>query len=144
MKQFQSVSFRDVEMTGGFWKARQQVNGDVSIRYIYKNFVETGRFEALHFDYHEGMPLHIFYDSDIAKWIESASYILEKREDPELENIIDDSVDLICAHQEENGYFNMWFTMVEPTHRFQKRTEHELYCAGHLFEAAAAYHFGRG
>lgn len=49
-----------------------------------------------------------------------------------------------AAHQGADGYFNVWFTVVEPEKRFQERTAHELYCAGHLMEAAVAYHNARG
>lgn len=141
MKQYHSVPFQQVDIQSGFWHDRQRINSDISINNIYKQFQETGRFDSFRFDWREGMPNkpHIFWDSDVAKWIESAAFILEKKKDPQLETIIDDIVELIEKHQTSDGYFNVYFTVCEPKKRFTLRTEHELYCAGHLFEAAVAY-----
>lgn len=141
MELYPSIPFQRVDIQHGFWAEKQKQNSDVTIYNVYKRFKETGRFEAFHFNWKEGMPNqpHIFWDSDVAKWIESAAFILEKKADPKLEEIIDETVELIAQNQEENGYFNIYFTVVEPENRFQKRTEHELYDAGHLIEAAVAY-----
>lgn len=83
---------------------------------------------------------HEFWDSDIAKWIESASYGLMLRRDPTLEARIDAVVDDIAASQRPDGYFNSFFQTVMPDRIFTNlRDQHELYCAGHLIEAAVAY-----
>ncbi len=141
MNHYTPVSFRDVEITGGFWKKRQDINRSVSINAVYDRFADTGRIDAFRFDWKEGMPNrpHFFWDSDVAKWMESAAYLLQKQPDPALEAKIDALVEQILAHQEPNGYFNIYFTVVEPDKRFTIRDDHELYCAGHLMEAAVAY-----
>ena len=135
------VDFTSVELTDGFWQERQTLNREVTIRSIEKRFRETGRFDAFRMEWKPGQPNqpHIFWDSDIAKWIESVAYILAKRPDPALERSADEAIEQIIAHQEPNGYFNIWFTVGEPDKRFTRRTDHELYCAGHLIEAAVAY-----
>ena len=137
----QQVSFADVELDRGFWHDRQEMNRTVTIRNVWKRFEETGRFAAFRFDWKEGMPNkpHYFFDSDVAKWMESAAFILRKHPDPWLEERVDELVDLIETHQQEDGYFNVWFTAIEPGERFRHRFAHELYCAGHLIEAAVAY-----
>ena len=96
--------------------------------------------EAFKFAWKEGDPKqpHYFWDSDVAKWMEGAAYILAEHPDAELEKKVDEIVDDIKAHQEPDGYFNIYYTVVEPGQRFTNRDRHELYCAGHLMEAAVA------
>lgn len=141
MEAFEKLSVSQVNITGGFWKARQDLNRDVTLGSVRGQFEDTGRFAAFRFDWQEGMPdrPHIFWDSDIAKWLESAAYVLNKNEDKTLEAYVDCVVDLIEKNQDENGYFNIYFTVCEPDNRFFNRMAHELYCAGHLIEAAVAY-----
>lgn len=142
MEKLQFVPFQNVDINAGFWQKRQKLNSTVTVRAVYDRFKDTGRFDSLNFNWYEGQPNkpHIFWDSDIAKWIESVAFILEKEENKELEAIVDDTVDLIEKYQRPDGYYNIWFTVVEPSKRWHGRTEHELYCAGHLMEAAVAYY----
>ncbi len=135
------IPFENTEITGGFWAAKQQMVRRVSIKSVYDRFTETGRFAALDFGWKEGMPNrpHIFWDSDLAKWLESAAFLTAKERDAGLEQIVDSAVEKIIAHQDECGYFNSYFDVVEPSERFKRRGDHELYCAGHLIEAAVAY-----
>lgn len=82
----------------------------------------------------------VFQDSDVAKWLEAIAYLLEEARDPELEQLADEVIDLIAQAQQEDGYLNTYFTLKEPTGRWTNLAEcHELYCAGHLIEAAVAY-----
>lgn len=141
-----NISFRDTEIYGGFWRQKQEMVADTTIRAVYDRFEETGRFKAFSCGWREGMvnKPHIFWDSDVAKWIESAAYILEKKKDPWLEEIVDRVVDQIEKNRDPEGYFNIYFLNIEPSKRFTARTDHELYCAGHLFEAAIAYYRATG
>lgn len=141
MDNFSGVSFQDICLTDGFWKQKQDLFRTKTIDAIYDRFEETGRFEALNFSWKEGQPNkpHIFWESDVAKWIEGAAYFLAKHPDPELENRIDELIDRFVKNQDADGYLNGYFTVVEPDARFQRRTDHELYCAGHLIEGALAY-----
>lgn len=141
-----SVGFACVTLQKGFWKEMQELVRDVTVDAVYDRFEETGRFEALKCEWKEGMPFkpHIFWDSDITKWIEGAAYYLKKRRDPKLEQRIDDLVDRMEKSQEKDGYLNSYFTTVEPEARFTRRTDHELYCAGHLIEGALAYYEATG
>lgn len=140
------VHFYDTAITGGFWQQKQQLIREVSIGNVYKRFAETGRFAAFRCDWKEGMPdqPHIFWDSDIAKWIESVAFLCEEKRESELEKIVDEVVDEIEKNQCEDGYFNIYFMVCEPQARFTRRTDHELYCAGHLMEAAVAYAHATG
>lgn len=143
---FSNVSFRDVNIKDGFWAERQALNRNVTVHSVRDRFADTGRFEAFRFNWKEGMPdkPHFFWDSDVAKWLEAVAYIIEKEPDPLLEKQVDEVVDLIAEHQGEDGYFNIYFTVCEPDKRFSNRDRHELYCAGHLTEAAVAYYNATG
>lgn len=82
----------------------------------------------------------VFQDSDVAKWLEGAAYSLAQNPDPELEKRCDEIIELIGSAQHEDGYLNTYFTVKEPDKRWTNLHEaHELYCAGHMIEAAVAY-----
>ena len=82
----------------------------------------------------------MFWDSDVAKWIEAASFSLATHPDPQLDALLDEVIALIAQAQHADGYLNTWFTAVEPENRWKNlRDWHELYCAGHLIEAAVAH-----
>ncbi|MBR5311693.1 MAG: glycoside hydrolase family 127 protein [Clostridia bacterium] len=87
----------------------------------------------------------VFQDSDVAKWIEAAAYSLVIKPDAELEARIDELCDLIAGAQEADGYLNTHFTLNRPDKKFTNLLEgHELYCAGHMMEAAAALYEATG
>lgn len=87
----------------------------------------------------------VFQDSDLYKWLEAVAYSLRHHPDPRLEQIADDSIELIAQAQHDNGYLNTYFTIQEPGRQWTNLYEaHELYCAGHLIEAAVAYYQATG
>ncbi|MBR4961613.1 MAG: glycoside hydrolase family 127 protein [Clostridia bacterium] len=135
------TDYRTVRLTGGFWKLKEDLNRDITIPAVYNRFDETGRIRAFRCDWKEGMPdmPHIFWDSDVVKWMEGAAYVLSRENIPELEEKVESLIDEIEKNQGEDGYFNIHFTVVKPEARFTNRDWHELYCAGHLMEAAVAY-----
>ena len=136
----QTIDFKEVEITGGFFKDLQEKNAEVSVYNIYKRFRETGRFQAMKCIKDEAHKPHVFWDSDIAKWLESAANILAKKKDDRLKAWADEAIGDICRNQLPCGYFNSYFQVYEPENIFRKRPEHEQYCAGHLIEAAVALH----
>ena len=108
----------------------------------------SGRFRALKCEWKEGdtpsdRP-HIFWDSDVAKWIESVAYIVKVSPDAKLEELADAAIENLEKNQWEDGYINTYYTTIEPENRFKNRDHHELYCAGHLIEAAVAYYEATG
>ena len=87
----------------------------------------------------------VFQDSDVAKWLEAAAYSLVVKPDAELEARMDELCDLIAAAQEEDGYLNTFFTLGRPDRKFTNLLEaHELYCAGHMMEAAVGLYEATG
>ena len=140
------IGFADVQIEGGFLGKIEQLNEKVTIGAVYDRFNETGRVKAFSCTWKEGEPdrPHIFWDSDVAKWIEGASYVLAKHPDAELTARIESVIDAIEANQWEDGYVNSYYTTIEPQNRFTVRGNHELYCCGHLIEAAVAYYEATG
>ena len=79
----------------------------------------------------------VFQDSDIHKTLEAVAWVLGQQEQPELRRFLDSTAALFEAAQDEDGYLNSWFQGVHPEQRWQDlRWGHEMYCAGHLVQAA--------
>ena len=82
----------------------------------------------------------VFQDSDLYKWLETVALSLEIFPDPELEKLADDAIALIGKAQRPDGYINTYYTVKKQGKRWiNLHHGHELYCAGHLIEAATAY-----
>ncbi|MEO8135840.1 MAG: beta-L-arabinofuranosidase domain-containing protein [Betaproteobacteria bacterium] len=145
-----TVPFTAVELQDGLWAARQQSIRERTVPFLHAQYEKNGLFEALDVDAPPG-PLRIpfnnrpntavmYWDSDIAKWIEMASYTLASRYDSALDARIDELIAHIAKAQRPDGYFNTYFIRREPAKRWSNlRDWHELYCAGHLIEAAVAH-----
>ena len=116
---------------------------DASIPAEKSHALENFRIAAgLHTGRHYGW---VFQDSDVYKWLEAVAYTLMEETDESLKRTADSVVDLIAAAQEEDGYLGTYFTVEEPDRKFKSLiNSHELYCAGHFMEAAAAYHQATG
>lgn len=140
------IKFSDIKIESGFWAEKQKMVRENTLWAVYDRFLETGRFDALGCTWKEGEKNkpHFYWDSDIAKWIEGAAYVISQKEDKALEEIIDNCVNLIEKNSDENGYFNCHFLVTRQKERFTHRDDHELYCAGHLIEAAVAYYEATG
>ncbi len=104
-----------------------------------KNFeIAAGRLKGKHYGW-------VFQDSDVYKWLEAVAYSLSYEWDDSLKKTADDVVELISEAQEDDGYLNTYFTIMEPDRRYKRLGEsHELYCAGHFIEAAVAYYEATG
>ncbi|WP_136689256.1 glycoside hydrolase family 127 protein [Halorhabdus amylolytica] len=142
------VSVEDATIDDEFWTPRIETVRETTIDFVYDRLVESGRIEnfrvaAGHVD---GEFQGRFYnDSDVYKWLEGACYFLATDEDSELRKRIDEVVDLLVDAQEDDGYLNTYFQLVEPEMKWTNlHVLHELYCAGHLFEAAIAHEEATG
>lgn len=139
-----AIDYSKVKVNDGFWYEKQKMASEKTVYAVYDRFENTFRFDALKCEKNEKYTPHIFWDSDVAKWIEGVAYILDSKEEEKLEKIVDDCVDLIVKNADENGYFNSHYLVVNQDERFTIRNNHELYCAGHLIEAAVAYYEATG
>ena len=136
-----TIGVGEARLIGGFLKERQQTALDSTIPATMEKTVSTGRLDAFKLDWKPGMPNmpHIFWDSDTAKVLEGMAAALALRPDPALEAEYDRWVELIVSAQQPDGYLNTHFTVVSPGKRFTNLCHwHELYCCGHLIEAAVA------
>ncbi len=87
----------------------------------------------------------VFQDSDGYKWLEAVAYQLMTKPDAALQAQAQEAVDMICAAQEEDGYLDTFYTLTDRDRAFTNlRDNHELYCFGHLTEAAVAWHQATG
>jgi len=152
----QPVPFTEVKMTDSFWQSRMETNRSVTIPHAFKKSEETGRIDnfAIAGGLMEGEQsgIYPFDDTDVYKVLEGASYALMIRKDPDLEAYMDSVIALIAAAQEADGYiFTVRTNKAERIRggfgdeRWEKLDgSHELYNAGHLFEAAAAHYQATG
>lgn len=138
------VNFKNVDILGGIWADKQKMLKESTVYAVLDRFKDTGRFDAFKCDPALGIEPHIFWDSDVAKWIEGAAYLIEKHPHPDLEKIIDEVVCDIEKNQLPSGYFNSYYILKEPEKIFTNRDCHELYCLGHLIEAGVAYYGATG
>jgi hypothetical protein len=137
----------DVSLDGGFWGRRAEVNRTVTLRAIYEQLRRTGRIDALKLARRRSKPLstHPFWGSDVAKWLEAACHALGCRPDRGLRMRVNHLARLFIKAQQPDGYLNPYFSAVAPERRWTNlRDSHELYCAGHLMEAAIAHHRATG
>ena len=112
---------------------------DTEKSHAIANFINAGK--ALRGeDIGDGFYGMVFQDSDVAKWIESASFSLMNNPDPELEAELDKVIGYIADAQDKDGYLNPYFTIKDQDKRWTNLHEaHELYVAGHMIEAACAH-----
>ncbi|WP_100407316.1 glycoside hydrolase family 127 protein [Bacillus solitudinis] len=121
------------------WKALNDELPNTDPSHAIENFkIASGETKGEYY----GM---VFQDSDVAKWLEAVAYSLENKANPELEKLADSVIELIGRAQQSDGYLNTYYTIKEPDKRWTNlRDNHELYCAGHLIEAAVAYYEATG
>lgn len=139
-----NIEFFNVTLGDGFWGDRYNLNAEKSVYAVKTQFEKTGRFEALRFTHkdNKNTPLHFYFDSDVAKWIEAVGYLLKTDRDKhaQLEKFCDELIDSLAKHQLENGYINSYVIQVCPEEIYSNRDMHELYCLGHFIEGAISYH----
>lgn len=88
---------------------------------------------------------NVFQDSDIAKWIEAAAFSLVWYPNTALEQTVDEAIDLIVSAQQEDGYLDTYYIINGLDKRWTNlMNNHEMYCAGHMLEAAVAYYHATG
>jgi len=153
-RQFRPVAVPNVDL-GGFWGKWQDAVCDSTAAALLDRCVEAGMLDAI--DVSQPSPgviipiqpwggtTQMFWDSDLGKSIETIAYSLYRRANPELEARADAIIDMYEKLQDKDGYLNAWFQRVQPERRWTNlRDHHELYCAGHLMEAAVAYYQATG
>jgi DUF1680 family protein len=137
-----------VQLTDIFWAPRLETNHRATLPHNLEWCEKTGRLT--NFDKAagkmEGKFEGIYFnDSDVYKVLEGAAHILAVTKDPQLDEQLDGLIARIAAAQQPDGYLHTYFTLAEPGKRWTNLHHmHELYCAGHLFEAAVAHYRATG
>ncbi|MFO1150318.1 MAG: glycoside hydrolase family 127 protein [Alsobacter sp.] len=149
-RRFAPASPGAVRFADGFWRTWTERVRKITVPAIHRRLEEEGVLEALAFGEPpgplvrpikpSGLSMQHFFDSDVGKWIEAASYTLMGRRDAALEARIDAIVEAYAGGQMADGYLNSWFIRREPEGRWTNlRDLHEMYSLGHLLEGALAY-----
>jgi DUF1680 family protein len=148
MSKIEPVPFTDVTIQDRFWAPRQEVNRTVTVEHCLQMLEEAGNLDNFRLaaaGKHEGYHGPVYMDSDLYKVLEGISYTLATHPDPALDRRTDEIVDLLAAAQMPDGYLNTWHQVNKPNERWTNiRDRHELYCAGHLIEAAVAHRQATG
>ncbi|MCO5949628.1 glycoside hydrolase family 127 protein [Mucilaginibacter flavidus] len=153
----QPVPFTKVHVNDKFWQPKMEVNANVTIPYVLEQCKLNGRVDnflrAAKLEPGDKMSEYPFDDTDIYKVIEGASYAMQVQKNPKLDMYVDTLIKIIGAAQEPDGYLYTFRTVnAKKPHEWigEKRWQneevlsHELYNAGHLYEAAVAHYQATG
>src|SRR4051794_30672200 len=138
-----AVTFRD-----GFWERRRNAVREVMLPAQYEKLETTGRlanFRRTASGEDGGFEGLYFNDTDVYKWLEAAAWVLAIDDDPALDELADKVIAEVAAAQQPDGYLDNFYSLggLEKKWTELVRT-HELYCAGHLIQAAVAHHRATG
>ncbi|MGA2179199.1 MAG: glycoside hydrolase family 127 protein [Verrucomicrobiota bacterium] len=158
----QPVPFTAVHLDDAFWAPRLETNRAVTIPHAFGQCQASGRMDnferaaaVLRGENIENRkpPGFPFDDTDPYKVLEGASYALAVHPDPQMSAYLDSLIAKFAAAQEPDGYLYTTRT-IDPAHPHpwagtnrwvnDPESSHELYNAGHLFEAAAAHYQATG
>ena len=153
---FRPVPVNAVQVRGFFGPSVDTI-ATTTAKMLFERCIEAGMLEQIDPDLpnpgivipfqadNPHVSTRMFWDSDIAKSIETAAYALYRKQDSKLEEQVDAVIDSYGRLQAEDGYLNSWFQRIDPSKSWTNlRDQHELYNAGHLIEAAVAYYQSTG
>jgi hypothetical protein len=134
----------EIQLTGGLWEQRQRLNADTILQHC-ETWMErvgwVGNFDRAAAGALAGGHCGIeFVDSEIYKLLEAMAWELG-RGDPaaDLEAHYHALAERVAAAQEPDGYLHTSFGRPgQPARYSDLESGHELYCFGHLFQAAVA------
>lgn len=141
LKEIKEVPCEDVKVHDIFWTPKINLSREVTIKACLDKCEETGRIKnfekaAVKKGSFEGI---FFNDSDVYKVIEGASYALMSKRDEKLEERIDGIIEKIEKAQMDDGYLDTYYVLTCIDKRWTDMGMHEMYCGGHLIEAAVSY-----
>jgi DUF1680 family protein len=143
-----SVPVSAVRIADGFWSQRRKTSADKSIPTMLQLLEEHGivdNFRRLSGRKNVPRQGPLYTDSDLYKWMEAVAFVLQTDRQPDLEATFDRLTDDIVAAQEPSGYLNTYYQDDRKDKRFTEMDRgHELYCLGHMIQAAIAYERATG
>jgi hypothetical protein len=136
------IDARGVVIDDGLLAERRRTNHEVTLLRGLEEMEKAGTLENLRIaagrsrGERRGM---VFSDSDVYKWLEALAWELERHPSEQLQKLAQETAELVAAAQQDDGYINTYCQVVNPDWRWSDlEMGHELYCAGHLFQAAIA------
>lgn len=142
LKMIKQIDFSHVKINDNFWSPRLNKHVSTTLPVCIdqienqtgriRNFENAAKGEGKHSGF-------FFDDSDVYKALEGIAYSLINHPDPELEKKADEWIDKIEKAQQPDGYINTFYTLTNLEKRWTNMDKHEMYCAGHMIEAAIAY-----
>ena len=140
----------DVDLGDGFWSERLRRNQEVTIPHGFAQLEATGTLHNLRVA--AGRPgtyralsdtsgtTFPFLDSDVYKWLEGVGWALGREPDAGLAALADEAIAAVAAAQQPDGYVNSYVQVVGGGRRYRDLAwGHEMYCLGHLIQAAIAW-----
>ena len=144
------VSASDVTIAGGFWGERVRINSEQTLGHGFDWLERAGTLE--NFRLAAGAAGHYgalgepqglvfqFLDSDVYKWLEAVGWELGREPDAALAAAADEAIEAVRAAQRPDGYLNTYVQVLAPDSAYTDLAwGHELYCVGHLIQAAVAW-----
>lgn len=147
LKMINQVDFSHVKIQDSFWSPRLEKHTSATLPVCIDQIEnQTGRMQNfINASKGEGEHSGIFFDdSDVYKALEGIAYSLINNPNPELEKKADEWISHIASAQQPDGYINTFYTLTGLEKRWKNMDKHEMYCAGHLIEAAVAYYQATG
>jgi DUF1680 family protein len=144
------LALGDARVTGGFWADLLRRNRDATIPHGFEQLEAAGNFHDLRLaagaqgTYRAlgvmfGTPFP-FLDSDVYKWLEAVGWELGRTPSASLLQVGDHAIELVERAQRPDGYLNSFVQVLAPGREYEDlRWGHELYCVGHLIQAAVAW-----
>jgi DUF1680 family protein len=148
------IDARGLRITGGLWADRLATNRERTIGHglaqlevsgALGNFRNAARGSGIYVGGSDDAGVAFpFIDSDVYKWLEAVGWELGRAPDPDLLNAASDIVDLVASAQRPDGYLNTYVQLSGRQPFSDLQWGHELYCIGHLLQAAVAWHRALG
>jgi DUF1680 family protein len=144
----------NIAVVGGFWADRLRYNREHTIPHGLRQLRATGTLDNLRLAAGTGGPYRAqadssgatfpFLDSDVYKWLEAVGWELGRCAEPALAAAADEVIGIVAAAQRPDGYLNSYVQVVGGAPHQDLAWGHEFYCAGHLVQAAVAWHRALG
>lgn len=135
--------FKAVKINDGFWGELIDRNHSATLPHVIEKCEEVGNIANLEIAAGRSDAAYVgksHEDSDLFKVLEGLSYSLAQRPDEKLNEYLENVIEIVAASQESDGYLGSYFTVHKDEGRYTElQKSHELYCAGHLLEAAVAH-----
>ncbi|HTZ28807.1 MAG TPA: beta-L-arabinofuranosidase domain-containing protein, partial [Streptosporangiaceae bacterium] len=156
-----------LRLTGGLLHGWQRRNASASMPLALHHLVAAGNLDNIRLAIHAGEAAHgdakrprnlgpvdpvpglgyqgpVFMDSDIYKTLEAIGWELANGPRPDLSDFAASTIDLLAKAQQPDGYLHSYVQASGEPRYSRLAVSHEMYCAGHLIQAAIAMRRGTG